>query len=149
MAVASVLTILLLTAHMRPPLVNTWGIVVLPVIHVIIANRTILEGTVTTVVVTVIGTIMAETETGATVEAPLHLAVVGTPPTIGVAEATLAARHEEAALHLETVVVVQENMTHQPRQQALLLLQHLPGKNALTQLIYSGRLQSLSCLSLD
>ena len=130
MAVVSVLTTPLLTAHMRRPPANTWGIVAPPAIRVTIATLTTLHvGTVNIVVAivaTVIGTatIMEEIETGAIVEAPLRVAV-DTPLTIGVAGATLAAHPlEEAAQHLVAVVVAQESTTHPP-QQALLQLKHL------------------------
>ena len=120
---------------MRRPLVNTWGIAALPVIHVIIATLTTpLVGIVTVVVaivatVTGTATLMEETEIGATVEAPLLRVVVDTLLIIGVAEATPAAHPlEEAALHLvveAAVVVVTQEITMHPPQQALLQLQHL------------------------
>jgi len=125
MAVVSVLTTPLLTAHMRRPPVNTWGIVALE-IHVTIATS-LLVGIVNIVVATVIGTatIMEEIEIGAIVGAPLRVAV-DTPQTIGVAGATLAAHHhEEAAHHLVAVAVAQET-TRRPPQRALLQLKHLP-----------------------
>ena len=121
---------------MRRPLANTWVIVAPPEIHVIIATpTTLLVGIVTIVVATVetvtgIATIMEETEIGAIVEAPLLRVAVDTPLTIGVAGATPAAHPlEEAALHLvaevEEVVVVAQETTIRPPQQALLQLQHL------------------------
>ena len=72
-------------------------------------------------------TIMEETEIGVIVEAPLLRVVVDTPLSIGVAGATpVALPLEEVALQLEEegVVVAQETTTRPP-QQALLQLQHL------------------------
>lgn len=119
---------------MRRPPVNTWGIVAPPGIHVIIATlTTLLVGIVTIVaaiVATVTGTatIMEEIVTGAIVEAPLLRVAVDTPLTIGAAGATLAAHLlEVAAQHLvaEGVVVVAQETTTRPPQQALLQLKHL------------------------
>lgn len=119
---------------MRRPLVNTWGIVAPPGIHVIIETLTTLLVGIVTVVVAIVATVtgiailMEGIEIGATVEALLLRVAADTPLTIGVAGATPAAQSlEEAALHLvaEVVVVAQETTTHPP-QQALLQLQHLP-----------------------
>jgi hypothetical protein len=102
---------------MRPLPVNTWGIVVLHEIHVITATLTTLPvGNVTLAVVIVAtvtrtGIIMAETEIGVIVEAPLLPVAVDTLLTIGVAGATLVAPFEEVALHLVAVVVAQETTT--------------------------------------
>lgn len=118
---------------MRPPLVNTWGIVAPPGIHVITATlTTLLVGIVTIVVivatVTRIATLMAETEIGVIVEVPLLLVAVDTLLNIGVAGATPVAHlPEEVVLHLvaEGVEVARETTIHQPPQQALLQLQLL------------------------
>ena len=111
---------------MRPPPANTWDIVALLVIHVIIATLVGI-GIVTMVVVVIVtetATLLAETEIGAIVEAPLPRVVVDTLPTIGVAGVIPAAHPlEEVVLHL-VAEGVQEIMTHQPPQQGLLLLQH-------------------------
>jgi len=115
---------------MRRPLVNTWGIVALPGIHVIIATPTILLVGIVTIVVVIVtvtgtATIMEGIETGAIVEAPLLRVVVDTHLTIGVVGATPAAHPlEVAAQHLVAVVVAQETTTRLP-QQALLQLKHL------------------------
>jgi hypothetical protein len=121
---------------MRRPPVNTWDIVAPPGIHVITATLTTLQivGIVTVAVaivatVTRTATLMEETEIGAIVGAPLLPVVVDTPLTIGVAGATLAAHPlEEPALHLVAegvVVVVAQETTRRPLQQALQQLQHL------------------------
>jgi hypothetical protein len=120
---------------MRPPLVNTWGIVAPRGIHVITATlTTLLVGIVTIVViaatVTRIATIMAETAIGVIAEVLLLLVAVDTLLIIGVAGATPVAHPlEEVVLHLvaERVEVAQETTIHQPPQQALLQLQLLLG----------------------
>lgn len=113
-------------------LVNTWGTVAPLAIHVIIVTRTtLLVGIVIMVVVVTVAIVtrtairMAETETGAIVEAPLLLVVAVTPLIIGVAGVTPVAHPlEAAALHPVVVVVAPEITTHQPPQQVLLQLQH-------------------------
>jgi len=116
---------------MRPLPVNTWAIVVPPGIHVITATlTTLLVGIVTIAVVIVAtvtetGIIMAETEIGVIVEAPLLLVAVDTPQTIGVARATLAAQSlEGVALPLVAEVVAQESTTRQLPQHTPPLTEH-------------------------
>lgn len=146
---------------MRPPLVNTWGIVAPLGIHVIIVTLTIPPVGIVTIVAVIVATvtrtatIMAETVIGAIVAAPLLLVVVDILLTIGAAGVTPVARPlEEAALHLvvEGVVAAQETMIHRPPhpllQLQLLLLITRGGENFLTP-FQSGRLETSSCLGLD
>ena len=119
---------------MRRPLVNTWDIAVALEIHVIIGTLTTLLAGIVTIVVAIVATVTGTatptegTAIGAIVEAPLLRVAVDTPLIIGVAGATPVAHPlEEAALHLvaEVVVVVAQETTTRPLQQALLQLQHL------------------------
>jgi len=137
MAVVSVLTTPSLTAHMRRPPVNTWGIAAPPEIHVTIATLTTLLVGIVIIVVAIVATvtgtatIMEEIEIGAIVEAPLLRVADDTPLTIGVAGATPAAHpHEVAAQHLVpagvvVAAVVAQETTTRPPQQAMLQLKHL------------------------